>query len=436
MKRKQERGLNELYHDDPERADAAIWGRRSVSRRGFLKNTGLAALAAVVGAQIPFARHLSAGWIPEALAGTDEEFVIEGKDGLTVLNDRPVNAETPPHLLDDAVTPVNRHFVRNNGLVPPSAYGDDASDWTLTLDGEVHEPQTFTLDQLKRFENVTLALQVECGGNGRAGYHPPAKGNQWTFGAVGCARYTGVRLRDLLKQAGLKDSAVYTGYYGGDIHLSGDPNKVPISRGTPIAKAMEAHTLVAWAMNGQPLAPLHGFPVRVISPGWPGSTSIKWLRRIWVRDRVHDGPKMTGYSYRVPKYRVPPGAHVPEADMKIIESMPVKSLITRPKTRLRHALGSPLTVAGHAWAGDRSVQRLDLSWDFGATWIAAALKKPVNRYAWQQWQAKIRFPQKGYYEVWARATDSAGVQQPMVVPGWNPKGYLNNAMHRIAVTVV
>ncbi len=436
MKRKQERGLHELIEDDPERADARIWGRRRVSRRGFLKDTGFAALAAFVGAQIPFARNLPAGWIPEALAQTEEAFVIEGKDGLTVLNDRPVNAETPPHLLDDAVTPVNRHFVRNNGLVPPSAYGGDAGDWTLTLDGEVHEPQTFTLETLKRFDTVTLALQIECGGNGRAGYHPPAKGNQWTFGAVGCAKYTGVRLRDLLKEAGLKDSAVYTGYYGSDLHLSGDPNKVPISRGTPIDKAMEEHTLVAWAMNGRPLAPLHGFPVRVISPGWPGSTSIKWLRRIWVRDHEHDGPKMTGYSYRVPRYRVPPGAQVPEADMKIIESMPVKSLITLPKTGIKHRAGNPLPLAGHAWAGDRSVKRVDLSIDFGATWIATALKQPVNRYAWQRWQAAVRFPGKGYYEVWARATDSAGVQQPMVVPGWNPKGYLNNAMHRIAVTVV
>lgn len=392
-------------------------------------------MSLALGAAIPFSRHMPSGLIPAAWADSEEEFVIEGKDGLRVLNDRPVNAETPPHLLNDEITPVSRYFVRNNGLVPPSGYGGDASDWSLTLNGEVHQPRTFNLEQLQRFKHYTYALQVECGGNGRAGFRPPAKGNQWTFGAIACASYTGVRMKDVLRAAGLKDSAIYTGYYGRDIHLSGDPNRVVISRGTPISKAMEDHTLIAWAMNGKPLHPMHGFPVRVVTPGWPGSTSIKWLKRIFVRDRVHDGPKMTGYAYRVPKYHVPPGAHVPEKDMKIIESLPVKSLITRPRTRSRLALGNPLEIGGHAWAGDREVRRMDVSYDFGATWIPAELKPPVNPYAWQHWRVPLNFPLKGYYEVWARATDSAGVMQPMVVPGWNPKGYLNNAMHRIAVTV-
>ena len=148
----------------------------------------------------------------------------------------------------------------------------------------------------------------------------------------------------MLNEAGLKSSAVYTGYYGRDLHLSGDPDKTVISRGTPIAKAMEEHTLIAWEMNGRPLPALHGFPARVVSPGWPGSASIKWLRRIFVRDKVHDGPKMTGYSYRTPKYPVPPGAHVPKADMKIIESMPLKSLITLPKTRLEISMGKQLRL--------------------------------------------------------------------------------------------
>ena len=438
MNRKKERGLWELYESDPERADAELWGRipENISRRGFLKNSGLSALTLALSAPIPFFRNMPSGLLPAALADTQEPLEIEGKNGLVVLNDRPINAETPPHLLDDSITPNDRHFVRNNGHPPGSAYESDTSAWTLTIDGEVHRPLTLTLDQLKRFKHVTYALQLECGGNGRAGFYPPAKGNQWTFGAVGCARYTGVRLGDVLREAGLKDSAVYTGYYGSDIHLSGDPNKVTISRGTPIAKAMDEHTLLAWDMNGQPLPALHGFPLRVVTPGWPGSTSAKWLKRIWVRDRVHDGPKMEGYSYRVPKYKVEPGARVPEKHMKIIESMPVKSLITQPKTRLRIKHGQALTVRGHAWAGDRSVSSLHLSYDFGATWVEAKLKPPVNIFAWQDWQTSLRLPLRGYYEIWARATDSSGVMQPMVVPGWNPKGYLNNAMHRIAVTVV
>jgi len=188
-------------------------------------------------------------------------------------------------------------------------------------------------------------------------------------------------------------------------------------------------------MNGRPLPVLHGFPLRVVTPGWPGSTSIKWLKRITVRDREHDGPKMTGYSYRVPRYPVPPGAHVPKEDMKIIESMPVKSLITFPKSRLNWKFGKSLMVRGHAWAGDRSVNSVHVSIDFGANWIETSMTPPVNSFAWQNWSTLIEFPKKGYYEVWARATDTAGVTQPMVVPGWNPKGYLNNAMHRIAITV-
>lgn len=242
-------------------------------------------------------------------------------------------------------------------------------------------------------------------------------------------------MKDVLQSAGLKSSAVYTGYYGGDPHLSGDPNKIPISRGTPISKAMDEHTLIVWEMNGQPLPALHGFPLRVVTPGWPGSTSIKWLKRIYVRDREHDGPKMTGYAYRVPRYPVSPGTHVPKEDMKIIESLPVKSLITFPKSRLNWNLKKSLLVRGHAWAGDRSVKAMHVSIDFGANWLAASLPPPVNRFAWQNWNTAIDFPGKGYYEIWARATDSAGEMQPMVVPGWNPKGYLNNAMHRIAVNV-
>ena len=393
-------------------------------------------MSVAIGATIPFYRSMPVELIPVVFAESSTDLELPGKDGLTILNDRPINAETPPHLLDNEITPNNRHFVRNNGLLSQSATSGTVDDWALTINGEVYNPLILTLDQLKKFKHYTYVLQIECGGNGRAGYRPPAKGNQWTFGAVGCAAWTGVWMQDVLKEAGLKPSAVYTGYYGNDLHLSMNPQKVPISRGTPIDKAMQEHTLIAWAMNGEPLPPLHGFPARVVTPGWPGSTSIKWLKRIFVRDKIHDGPKMTGYSYRVPKYPIQPGTHVPKKDMKIIESMPVKSLVTYPRTGIQISFGQSLSLRGHVWAGDRKVVAMHLSNDFGATWIKASLKKPANPYAWQRWQAMLFFPSRGYYEVWARATDSEGVMQPMVVPGWNPKGYLNNAMHRIAVTVV
>ena len=430
-----ERGICELYEQDPEAADYKVFGRVAHGdRRGFLKGAGLAAMGAVVGGTIPFHRNMPGGLIPAALAEDLKDFKLVGKDGLTVLNDRPINAETPPHLLDDDVTPNNRHFVRNNGLVPDMADQMDATAWTLTVDGEVNTPMTLSLEELKsKFEVVKLKLQLECGGNGRAAFNPPAKGNQWTLGAIGNAEWTGVRYRDLLKAAGVKDSAIYTAHYGMDGHLSGDPDKLPISRGVPLAKAMDPHSIIAFEMNGEPIPTLNGFPVRTVCPGWPGSTSQKWLRRIQIRDVVHDGPKMTGTSYRVPHYNVAPGTKVPKKDFKIIESMPVKSLITSPASG-HSADGRSLRVRGHAWAGDRKVSALHVSIDFGATWIQADLMDPPNPYSWQTWSVDIAFPGKGYYEIWARATDDRNVMQPFAI-NWNPKGYLNNSMHRIAVQV-
>ncbi len=437
MPRYRERGLCELYQDDPGRADRLVFERAPYAdRRGFLRGAGLAAMTAAVGAAIPFHRLMPAGLIPAAFAETTADFLLRTKDGLVVLNDRPVNAETPAHLLDDDVTPNSLHFVRNNGLLSDSAIDEEAGGWTLAVDGEVETPLKLTLDELKsRFDAVTLKLQLECGGNGRAGFNPPVKGNQWSLGAVGNAEWTGVRAADIFNAAGLKDSAVYTGYYGSDLHPSGDPDKVPISRGAPIAKMMDPHTLIAFAMNGDQIPPLHGFPVRIVAPGWPGSVSGKWVHRIWVRDRVHDGTKMGPPSYQVPRNPVPPGAHVDKADFRIIESMPVKSLISFPESGQTLPAGTMASeIRGHAWAGDNAVGRVDLSIDFGSTWQQTTLSPPPNPYAWQRWRRNITFPSPGYYEIWARATDDAGNVQPFAV-NWNPKGYLNNAMPRIAITV-
>lgn len=408
-----------------------------LSRRGFLRGAGLAGVSAALGLPIPFAGNFPAALTPVALAQEAGAPMIPGKDGVRVLNDRPINAETIVTQLDDDFTPNNRHFVRNNGTVPERAHTRSLDGWSLMVDGEVRRTLTLSMDDLEsNFKRHEAALVIECGGNGRAGYNPPAKGNQWTLGAVGCAHYAGVRLRDVLKEAGVKSSAVYIGYEAEDQHLSRDPTKQAISRGVPIEKAMDEHTLLAFEMNGGPLPALHGFPVRLICPGWPGSTGGKWLKRIWVRDQVHDGAKMTGTSYRVPRRPVAPGTEVPEEDMEIIEEMPVKSIITRPESGIVAKLADKLDLRGHAWAGTGDVKAMHISIDFGQTWIPANLRKPVNRYAWQRWTASAKFPRKGYYEVWARATDKQGRMQPMIVPGWNPKGYLNNAMQRIAVKVV
>ena len=423
------RGLFEYFESNPEKADKEFFGRvPNKDRRGFLKGAGLTTMGAMVGGAIPFSDNLPSGFIPVALAN---ENVLVGKDGLTLLNDRPVNAETPPHLLNDAITPTSRHFIRNNGIAPEDV---DAETWTVTVDGLVDSPTTFTIADLRsRFDVVTMALTIECGGNGRAFFDPPAKGNQWTLGAVACSEWTGVRLKDVLEATGVKSNVVYTAHVGADGHLSGDPEKLPISRGIPIDKAMTDNILIAFEMNGGPLHPMNGAPVRLVVPGWPGSCSQKWLKRIYLRDIVHDGPKMTGTAYRVPNRPVEPGEDVDKKDFEIIERMPVKSLITSVESGTKISTKST-EIGGHAWSGDRTVSRVDISIDFGATWISTELDAPVNDGAWQNWRARVAFPMAGYYEVWARATDSAGEAQPFAI-AWNPKGYLNNTMHRVALRV-
>ncbi len=410
-------------------------GDNALSRRRFLTRGGLAAMSAAIGSSIPFGHLMPRGLIPVALAQAPD-LDLPGKDGLIVLNDRPINAETPAHLLDDRITPASRMFVRNNGI-PPFTKEVDPAEWQLEFGGEsVTRELTMSLEALKkRFKHYTYQLQLECGGNGRSEFVPPASGNQWTTGAIGCPEWTGARLRDVLDHVGLKDDAVYVAYYGADVHASGDVSKPSISRGVPMSKALEDESLIAWAMNGEDIPLLHGHPLRLVCAGWPASVSGKWLKKIVVRDRVHDGPKMTGTAYRVPCNPVAPGTVVPDDDMCIIESMPVKSLVTYPRSGIEHSRNDELPLRGHAWAGDNAVDAVHVSIDFGATWQETNLERPVNRLAWQHWSAQVSFPEKGYYEVWARATDDAGRSQPMVLPGWNPKGYLNNACHRIAVQV-
>jgi sulfite oxidase len=409
-----------------------VYMKLSFDRRGFLKKTSLAALTAALGSEIAFADKLPKRYIPfafgekDALKGKSPEMIVQG--------DRPWNVETPLHLLDDRVTPVDKMFIRNNGLIPEKM---DPRTWTLTIDGEsVKSVKTYTLEDLKkRFKTHTYQLVLECGGNGRAGYQPQASGNAWGQGAVYCAEWTGVRLKDILNDVGIKNDAVYIGYHGKDMHLSRDPKKEAISRGVPMAKALEDETLVAWQMNGKDIPEFHGYPLRLVIGGWPASVSGKWLSGISVRNKIHDGAKMDGHSYKMPRNPVAPGQDVPQTDeyFRIIESMPVKSIITYPKSGAIIPQHTELPLRGHAWAGDLAVKSVDVSIDFGATWQSCKLEAPANRLAWQHWNTRVKLPVKGYYEVWVRATDVKGVSQPMIVPSWNPGGYLNNACERIAV---
>jgi DMSO/TMAO reductase YedYZ molybdopterin-dependent catalytic subunit len=279
-------------------------------------------------------------------------------------------------------------------------------------------------------------MVLECGGNGRSFFSPPARGNQWTNGGAGAADWTGVRLADVLKAAGLKSSAVFTANFGADPHLSGEPGRQALSRGVPIKKAMDPHNLIVWNMNGKPLELIHGFPVRLVIPGWPGSVSEKWLTRLWIRDKVHDGIGMGGTSYRVAIKPMVPGDKPDTKNFRDLESMPVRSIITSPANGAKFAAGTrELKLRGAAWAGDYAVRAVHVSTDYGATWRPASLSKPTNRYDWTRWTATVQLPSEGYYEIWTRATDSRGVMQPHVAGNWNPQGYGGNPLHRIAVLV-
>lgn len=438
MKKKKSLGFYEAYQNDPKKADLQIFGRRTdKSRRGFLQKSSLLAFAAMVGANIPFAKNYPGGLIPAAVAAVDENFKVEGKNGIIYHNDKPITAETMPQFFDsDFVAPEN-FFIRNNG-VTPELKDLDAKTWTLRVEGEsCKNPTTFTLDELKsKFKHYTYALVVECGGNGRAEIIPATSGTQWGVGAIACGRWTGVRLKDVINSCGLKEDAVYIGYEGIDIPLNGDTTKKAISRGIPLRKAMQDETLIAWAYEGADIPHLNGYPLRLVAGGYPGSVSGKWLNKILVRNIVHDGEKMKGGSYQIPAEPIAPGAKL-QQDTKqvIIESMPVKSVISHPTTNSKFELGKTLEVRGKAWAGDLEVKEMYVSIDFGETWQKADLKKPLNKLAWQSWKADVKFPQKGYYEIWARAVDTSGKSQPMVLPAWNPKGYLNNSCHRVAVYI-
>ena len=452
MTDKIERSFNELYENDSERADAIVFGRETgPSRRGFLGGSGLAAMGAVVGGAIPFAANMPGGLIPAALAQATPPAAapaapapkkgptylnFPGKnDKLVVIGDRPLVAETPEHLLNDDTTPLDKFFIRNNGQIPDEAKEPDT--WKITVDGEVNNKLEITLGELKsKYKAQTRRMVLECGGNGRSFYSPPASGNQWTNGGAGCAEWTGIKLSDLLKTAGVKPSGIYTAHYSSDLHLSGDASRPTISRGVRLAKAMDPETMVVWAMNGQPLSNIHGAPVRLVVPGWPGSASQKWLTKITIRDKEHDGTGMTGTSYRLAIKPMVPGDKADPANFKILESMPVRSIITSPANGDKIAAGTQeLKLRGASWAGDLTVKRVDVSIDYGRTWQAAKLDKAKNRYDWQRWTATLKVPTDGYYEIWSRATDSNNVMQPHVAANWNPSGYGGNPMHRIAVLI-
>jgi sulfite oxidase len=347
------------------------------------------------------------------------------KPRLHAFDDAALNAEPTPDLLDDFITPVEHFFVRNNGRLPPE-YAGDPDSWPLKIDGEVERSTSFSVAALRsQFETVTVTAVLECAGYGRDDFSPPVDGVPWGRGPVGCARWTGVRLGDVLTACGVKRPAVYTAHHSGDLHT--DSDEPAISRGIPIAKALAPETLLAFEMNGEPLPFLHGGPLRVVAPGFPGSAWQKWLTRVELRDREHDGEKMNGTDYRMPRRRYAPGETVDESQFDVIVDMPVNSIITSPRDRF-DARGGKIDVRGFAWSGHVPVRSVEVSTD-GQQWLPAQLEPEAERFAWRRFRASLEVP-GGPVTLMARATDVEGRSQPLEAL-WNPRGYCNNAVQRV-----
>lgn len=359
----------------------------------------------------------------------ERSLVAATKPELVVLNSEELNAETPAHLLDDEITPLSRLFARNTGTMPPIEALDIAA-WTLRIDGCVRTPHTWTIDALKdQFEPVTRIAVLECAGNGRAFFPDPAGTILWRHGAVGCIAWIGVRLGDLLARCGLTPEAVYTAHHSPDRALDG--GGPALSRGVPIAKALAGETIVAYAANGEPIPLLHGGPLRIVVPGYPGSASQKWVTRVEIRDRKHDGARMTGFYYRLPRKPVRPGEALDPADFAVITDMPVKSIVTSPRDGFTAPAGQPLNVRGFAWSGHTPVAAVEVSFDGARSWQAASLGPLPDTFAWRRLHAVLAHPSPGTIEIVARATDAQGRAQPLESAPWNPRGYCNNVVHRV-----
>lgn len=388
--------------------------RRNSGRREFLARAAQLGLAAGVSRLMtgPGADLLNA----QSAASAEPRLVRSA---------RPQDLETPVALLDSWITPNDVFFVRSH-LYAPSI---DPGSFTLTVDGEVARPLMLTMADVRKLSSVSLPVTLECAGNGRAFFEPPVAGVQWQKGAVGNARWTGVRLAEVLEQAGLKSSARYLWLDGADKPMGTVPDFV---RQVPLGKAMDRDTILAYEMNGQPLPAANGFPLRAIVPGWEAAYSVKWLTHIRVSALEHDG-FFVQTAYRYPRMRVAPGGAVDPKDMAPLAGLVVKSIITSPAEGAVVRRGS-IPVAGFAWAGGSAIARVDVSVDSGSTWYAATLGQDEARYAWRQFRFTWQPAEPGSFLVLARASDDRGRVQPMA-PHWNPSGYLWNAIDGVRVNV-
>jgi sulfite oxidase len=385
-----------------------------ISRRDFVK--AISGVVAAAGAVHPLLT-----W-----AAQDSPVVIPGEGGMIVRSARFFDLEMPPEFFDSWITPVPHFFVRNHMHEPSTL---DPETWQLTVSGEVEKPLTLTFAELVRMEPHTVTNTLECAGNGRGFQHPRVPGVQWQKGAVGTARFSGPRLRDVLQRAGVKPTGKHVMFHG----LDEVPGKVPpFIRSIPIEKATDEDTLIAMRMNGEALTKHHGFPARALVPGWIGAASCKWLSEIKVLDKEFDGNFMKP-GYRMPNHPSKPGDPLNLDDTHPLTALSVKSIIAGP-TDDWTSKSRTVRISGAAWAGEADIVKVEVSTDGGATWRAAQLGRDRSKYAWRLWSHSWKAPQAGDYTILSRATDSRGRTQPETAD-WNPSGYLYNAYDQVNIHV-
>jgi sulfite oxidase len=348
---------------------------------------------------------------------------------LIVHEHEPFNAETSPAgLADGPLTTLDAFYVRGHGPVPEI----DPQAWHLRVRGAVERELDLSLTTLREaFRERSVTATLQCAGNRRAGLNAirPIPGEaQWGPGATGTATWTGVALADVLAVAGPR--AEHIGFEGADACAEARPVQ-RYGGSIPLEKALRPEVLLAWAMNGELLPPVHGAPLRVIVPGYIGARSVKWLERVEVRERP-----WLGYFQRV-AYRLLPadGTPGPDAGMPL-GLVALNADILSPADGATVAAG-PVEVRGYAFAGgERHVARVDVSLDGGASWEQAELLEDLGRWAWRQWRHTVGLA-PGEHEIMVRAWDSSAATQPEDEAAlWNPKGYVNNARPRIRVRAV
>jgi len=343
---------------------------------------------------------------------------------LLQVNGYPIDAETPLELLGETyITGNDLFFVRHhwNPVFP------DAS-WALKVDGEVERPLALSLSDLKAMPRTSATCVLQCAGNGRGLHRPIVPGVQWKYGAVGNAKWTGVRVRDVLDKAGLKASAKHLHTFGTDT----PPEKVPpFHRSVELDKVRE-DGIIAFDMNGAPLPKLHGAPARLVVPGWAGDHWMKWLDRLSPQPAPQTGFYMDT-AYRYPKTPGAAGVTFKPEEMNPVTELFVKSNITEAPARAR--VGTKATIRGIAFSGAPDVAKVEVSENFGMTWTDAVLGKDHDPFAWRLWSFEYRPRAAGKTTLVARATDSRGSVQPRDAV-WNQSGYLYNAWPSVEIEVI